>query len=163
MPEMTYRLLKGELINLGNLPKNDLAFLLDLQRRAMENEDYFQLERSICGPGAYPLKGSPRVTSKIHQTLLFRVAQDIVDRVGIQQGVIAPDEDDKMVPTEEIMSAAEAAKHLGITHSAVVKSAQVGRLKGKKIGSTWMLLRRSVESYLVDVHRVAAGKAGHRK
>lgn len=163
MQKMTYRLLKGEAIDIGKLPKNDLAFLLDLQRRAMEDEDYFELERSVCGPSAYPLKGSPRVTSEIHRTPLFRVAEDIVDRVGIRQGVIAPDEDDEMVPTEGIMSASEAAGHLGITRSAVVKSAQAGRLKGKKIGKTWVLLRRSVESYQVAKHRVAAGKAAHRK
>ena len=163
MAEMTYRLMKGEVVDIGNLPKSDLAFLLDLQRRAMEDEDYFELERSVCGPGAYPLKGGPRVTSKIHQTPLFRVAEDIVDRVGIRQGVIAPDEDDEMVPTEGIMSASEAAEHLGVTRSAVVKSAQAGRLKGKKIGKTWVLLRRSVESYQVAAHRVAAGRAAHRK
>ncbi|GAH32956.1 unnamed protein product, partial [marine sediment metagenome] len=65
--------------------------------------------------------------------------------------------------TEGIMSASEAAEHLGITRSAVVKSAQAGRLKGKKIGKTWVLLRRSVESYQVAAHRVAAGRAAHRK
>jgi excisionase family DNA binding protein len=163
MADMTYRLLKGEVVDVGRLPRNDLAFLLDLQRRAMEDEDYFELERSVCGPGAYPLKGSPRVTGEIHRTTLFRVAEDIVDRVGIQQGVIAPDEDDEMVPTEGIMSASEAAERLGITRSAVVKSARAGRLKGKKVGKCWALLRRSVESYRVAAHRVAAGRAAHRK
>lgn len=163
MPEMTYRLLKGELIGLGQLTKDDLAFLLDLQRRAMENEDYFELERCVCGPGAYPLKGSARVTREIHETPLFRVAEDIVDRVGIRQGVIAPDEDDRMIPIEGIMGVTEAAEYLGITRSAVIKSAQAGRLKGKKVGNRWVLLRRSVESYQVAAHRVAAGKAAHGK
>jgi excisionase family DNA binding protein len=81
----------------------------------------------------------------------------------IPQGVIAPDEDDEMVPTEGIMSASEAAEHLGITRSAVIKSAQTGRIKGKKVGETWVLLRRSVENYQVAKYRVAAGKAAHRK
>jgi predicted DNA-binding protein (UPF0251 family) len=162
MPAATYQLLKGEVVDLGELPKNDLAYLLDLQRRAMEDEDYFELERSVCGPGAYPLKGSPRVTREIHQTPLFRVAEDIVDRVGIRQGVIAPDENDKMMPIEGIMSASEAAERLGITRSAVIKSARSGRLKGKKIGNAWVLLQRSVESYQVAMHRVKAGKAAHR-
>jgi excisionase family DNA binding protein len=159
---MKYRLLGGDVIDLGELPKEDLAFLLDLQRRAMDDEDYFELERAVCGPGAYPLKESPRVTSEIHRTALFRVAEDIVDRVGIRQGVIAPDRNDDLVPTEGIMSVTEAAKQLRVTRSAIIKAAQAGRLKGKKIGKTWALLRRSVESYKVAEHRVAAGKAAHR-
>lgn len=162
MPEIKYSLLKGEVVDLGTLPKNDLAFLLDLQRRALEEEDYFDLERSVCGPGAYPLKGNPRVTATTHRSVLFRVAEDIVERVGIRQGVLAPDDDDELVPTDGIMSATEAAEHLGITRSAVIKSAQTGRIKGRKVGKTWMLLKRSVDSYQVSQHRVAAGKAAHR-
>ena len=63
---------------------------------------------------------------------------------------------------EEIVSVTEAAKTLGITRSAIVKAAQSGRLKGKKIGHTWALLRRGIESYKVAQHRVAAGRAAHR-
>ncbi len=160
-PEMRYRLLNGDQVGLGEFPKADLAFLLDLQRRAMEDEDYFDLERFVCGPGAYPLKGSPRVTREVHRTPLFRVAEDIAYRVGIRQGVLAPNEGDELSLIEGIMSVSEAAEDLGITRSAVVKAAQAGRLKGKKIGRTWALLRRSVESYEVAEYRVAAGKAAH--
>ncbi len=163
MPTTKYGLLGGDAIDLGKLPKEDLAFLLELQRRAMDDEDYFELERAVCGPGAYPLKGSLRVTSGIHRTALFLVAEDIVDRVGIRQGVIAPDRNDDLVPTEGFMSVTEAAKRLHITRSAIIKAAQAGRLKGKKIGKTWALLRRSVASYRVAEHRVAAGKAAHRE
>lgn len=160
---MTYKLLNGELIDLGKRPREDLAFLLELQRRAMEDEDYFDLERAVCAPGAYPLKGSSRVSSAIHRTPLFRVAEDIVDRAGIRQGVLAPSADDERVPIEGIVSASEAAEQLGITRSAVVKAAQAGRLKGKKIGKNWVILKRSVKSYRVAEHRVAAGKAAHRR
>lgn len=159
----TYRLLNSQVIDLDELPKQDLAYLLDLQRRAMESEDYFALQRDVCVSGAYPLKGSPRVTRDVHASTLFRVAEDIVDRVGIEQGVIAPADDDELVITDEIVGTAEAAERLGITRDAVVKAAQAGRLKGKKIGNTWALLRRSVESYQVASHRVAAGKAAHRR
>jgi len=90
------------------------------------------------------------------------VAEDIVDRVGIRQGVLSPDPGVERVPTEEIMSVTEAAGVVGITRSAVIKAAQTGRIKGKKVGHTWALLRRSVESYRVAQHRVAAGRAAHR-
>lgn len=159
---MRYELLGGETLDLAALPKEDVQFLLDLMRRAMNDEDYFDLERRVCGPGAYPLRGTPRVTREIHDSLLFRVAEDIVDRVGIRQGSLAPGLGDERVPTDDIVSVTEAASALGITRSAVVKAAQVGRIKGRKIGHTWALLRRSVDSYKVAQYRVEAGRAAHR-
>lgn len=159
---MKYRLLGGRVVELGDLPKEDLEFLLELQRRAMEDEDYFSLQREVCGPGAYPLKGSERVTREVHDSTLYRVAEDVVDRLGIQQGVVAPAADDEVEITEEIVGTAEAAEQLGISRGAVVKAAQEGRLKGKKIGKTWALLKSSVESYEVAQYRVEAGRAAHR-
>lgn len=157
-----HTLLNGQIVDLSRLSRPDIQFLLDLMRRALEDEDYFVLERCVCGPGAYPLKGSPRVTREIHGRPLFRVAEDIVDRAGIRQGVLAPDPGDERAPTEEIVSVTDAAKALGITRSAVVKAAHAGRIKGKKIGHTWALLRGSVNGYRVARHRVEAGRAAHR-
>jgi len=159
---MKYQLLDGEALDLAGLPREDLEFLLVLMQRAMEDEDFFSLEYAVCSRGAYPLKGSPRVTREIHDTLLFRVAEDICSRAGIRQGVLAPDSGDERVLTEDIVSVTEAAKRLGVTRSAVIKAAQAGRIKGKKMGHTWALLRRSVESYRVAQYRVEAGKAAHR-
>lgn len=159
---MRYALLNRDVVDVSTLPREDIDFLLDLMHRAMEGEDYFALERRVCGPDAYPLKGSQRVTREIHDSPLFRVAEDIVDRVGIRQGALAPGPGDERVPMEEIVSVTEAARTLGITRSAIVKAAQSGRIKGKKIGHTWALLRRGIESYKVAQHRVAAGRAAHR-
>ncbi len=66
------------------------------------------------------------------------------------------------MPTGDIVSVTEAAKRLGVTRSAVIKAAQAGRIKGKKIGHTWALLRRSVETYKVAQYRVEAGRSAHR-
>lgn len=159
---MEYKLLKGDEIDTSRFPNKDLDFILSLYARALDNEDYFDLMREICGPGAYPLKGAPRVTREIHDSELYRVAEDIVDRVGVQQGAILPDDDDKMVPTEAIMGAKEAAEKLGISRPAVIQAAQKGRIKGKKVGSSWALLRDSVDSYQVSKGRVAAGRAARR-
>lgn len=159
---MKYQLLNGETLDLSALPREDMEFLMALMRRAMVDEDYFSLERAVCGPAAHPLKGGARVTREIHDSLLFRVAEDIVDRAGIRQGALAPDPGDERVPTEDIVSVTEAAKQLGVTRSAVIKAAQTGRIKGKKLGHTWALLRRSVENYKVAQYRVAAGRSAHR-
>lgn len=159
---MRYTLLSGDVVDVSRLPRADTQFLLDLMQRAMADEDYFSLERSVCGPAAYPLKGAARVTSEIHAAPLFRVAEDVVDRAGIRQGVLAPDPGGRRAPTDEIMSVSQAARALRITRSAVVKAAQTGRLKGKKIGHTWALLCTSVRTYRVAAYRVAAGRAAHR-
>lgn len=159
---MKYELLGGENLDLTTLPRKDIEFLLDLMMRAMSDEDYFDLDRRVCGSGAFPLKGSPRVTREIHSSPLFRVAEDIVDRVGIRQGALAPDPGDERVPTEDIVSVRDAATALGITRSAVIKAAQAGRIKGKKIGNGWALLRRSVDGYKVAQYRVQAGRTAHR-
>jgi excisionase family DNA binding protein len=160
---MQYRLLNGDAVDIELLPKEDLAFLLDLQRRAMEGQDYFSLAFEVSGAGAYPLKGSPRVTRDVHESPLFRVAEDIADRTGINQGALAPEEGDQLRIIDEILSTREAAERLGITRSAVIKAARAGRLLGKKIGNSWALLRRSVDSYQVASYRVEAGKAAHRR
>jgi hypothetical protein len=158
---LMYRLLDGQTVDLSSAGRKDMGFLLGLMRRALEEEDYFSLEREVCSRGAYPLKGSPRVTREIHDSALFRVAQDIAFRAGIRQGVIAPARGEPRV-AEEIMSVTDAARKLGVTRSAVIKAARTGRIQGKKIGHTWALLRRSVESYEVAHHRVEAGRAAHR-
>jgi excisionase family DNA binding protein len=159
---MKHQLLNGESLDLSVLPRDDMEFLFALMQRAMEDQDYFSLERSVCGPGAYPLKGHARVTREIHDSPLFLVAEDIADRAGIRQGILAPDPGDERVAIEDIISVTEAAKFLGVTRSAVNKAAQVGRIKGKKIGHTWSLLRSSVDSYRVAQHRVEAGRSAHR-
>lgn len=153
--------MQGEVIPLDDFSKDDLAFLVELQQRAREGEDYFSLDRDVRGPDAYPLKGRGRVTEDVQRSPLFRVAGDIVDRAGIEQGVLAPGEGDKVDLTTDVLSAREAAEHLNITKSAVIKALHSGRLVGTKVGNTWAVLRRSVESYQVSAKRVAAGRAAH--
>lgn len=46
--------------------------ILELQRRALESEDYLALQLGVCAPGAHPLKGSKRVTREIQDSPLFR-------------------------------------------------------------------------------------------
>lgn len=155
---MKYKLLRGDEIDTAEFPQEDIDFILSLYAKALNNADYFDLIKEVCGPNAFPLKGSARVTREIHNSALYRVAEDIVDRVGVQQGIILPDDNDEMAPIEAIMSAKEAADELGISRTAVVRAANRGTIKGKKVGRAWALLRESVESYQVSEKRVAAGK-----
>lgn len=155
---MKYRLLKGQRVDLSPLPKEDLQFLLNLSRRAMEDEEYFSLAKDVNGPYAYALKGGRWVTKEIHGSLLYRVAEDIADRVAIRQGGMSPDPGDEGAVVEKLVGITEAARQLGISRVAVLKAARIGRLQGRKIGNAWALLRRSVDRYQVAKHRVAAGR-----
>ena len=59
---------------------------------------------------------------------------------------------------DEIVDVREAAEILGISKAAVVHAVQLGRIRGKKVGRSWALVRRSVCEYEVAAVRVAAGK-----
>lgn len=159
---MKYKLLKGESVDLSKLPKADLEYLVDLSRRAVDDEDYATLAVAVKGRGAYPLRGGRWVTKEIQESDLYRVAADVVDRVGIRQGMIAPDDDDRVTAVDQIVGVTEAAEMLGITRAAVVKAVRAGRLQGRQIGKAWALLRGSVERYQVAQHRVLAGKAARQ-
>ncbi|MFN7970977.1 MAG: helix-turn-helix domain-containing protein [Acidobacteriota bacterium] len=160
---MHYQLLKHEKVDLAKLSKADLAFLVHLSRRAIADEDYAALVLAVKGRGAYPRRGRRWVTSPLQEADIYRVAEDIVDRVGIRQGLIAPDADDSVTAVDQVVGVTEAARLLGITRAAVVKAARAGRLKGRQIGKAWALLRGSVQRYRVAHHRVIAGRAARAR
>lgn len=161
-PAMNYKLLKGQSIELARLPRADLEYLVHLSRRAVADEDYATLVLAVKGRAAYPRRGRRWVTKQVRDSDLYRVAEDIVDRVGIRQGMISPDHDDRVTAVDQIVGVAEAAQLLGITRAAVVKAARAGRIHGRQIGKAWALLRGSVKRYEVAQHRVLAGRAARR-
>lgn len=159
---MNYELLKGQKVDLATLSKADLAFLVHLSRRAVADEDYATLVLAVKGGDSRRGRGRRWVTKQVQHSGIYRVAEDIVDRVGIRQGMIAPDADDGVTAVDQIVGVAEAAQMLGITRAAVVKAARAGRLQGRQIGKAWALLRGSVKRYRVAQHRVLAGRAARR-
>lgn len=55
-------------------------------------------------------------------------------------------ERDKRIP--DLVSKAEAAEILGISHQAVQQMIAKGRLKGAQVGTTWVFRRAAVEDLL---------------
>jgi excisionase family DNA binding protein len=47
----------------------------------------------------------------------------------------------------DLVSKAQAAEILGITHQAVQQMVDKGRLKGAKVGTTWVFRRVAVEAF----------------
>ena len=67
-----------------------------------------------------------------------------------------------LCPLEQIVGVREAAEMLGISRAAVVHAVQYGRIEGKKVGRSWVLLRQSVVDYEVTACRVDAGRISQR-
>lgn len=63
---------------------------------------------------------------------------------------------------DEIVDVRTAAEMLGISRAAVVHAVQLDRIRGKKVGRSWALVRQSVLDYEVTQVRVEAGKAARR-
>jgi len=144
----SYELLSGEKLSTGWLSENDNKWLEELKQNVANDDDYFILLRSVRGLGAYPLKGAERLTPEVAQSVLFRVAQDIVERTGIRQGYsLPPGSGLEDIGNKDLLSTPEAAEIIGITRAGIHHALINGRLRGWKVGSGWVLLRADVLRY----------------
>ncbi len=121
-----YFTLDGDDVDLGTLRRSDLAFVIDLARRALDGEDSSSIELRVCGRGAYPLRGGRWVTKRIYASPLFRVAQDIAFRAGIQQGRYARE-----------VRAVRAAPAKAATRRVSRAAARTARTRGSKGARTY--------------------------
>lgn len=144
----THRLMTGGVLDLSGLSKSERDFLAALKAAVKGGVDYPELLRRVRGPGAQLLRGG-RLTAAVMVTPAYRAAQDIADRVGVEQGyLLAPD-----VPTADLdsggdlLSLTEAADLIGITRPAAHQALMEGRLRGRRVGNAWILRRRDVEQF----------------
>lgn len=71
--------------------------------------------------------------------------------MGYAHGMTATERDGRI---PDLVSKAQAAEILGVSHQAVQKMIDKGRLKGALVGSTWVFRRAAVLAYVE-----ASGKA----
>ena len=144
----SYELLSGERVSLGWLNPTDMTFLEGLKAAVESGHDYFELLMGVRGKKAYPFKGAAKLTPEIARSVLYRVAEDIVERAGIQQGhSIAPGSGPADPDEKPLVSLSEAAEIIGITRAGVHLALTKGRLKGWQVGKVWVLDKRSVQRY----------------
>ncbi len=155
-----YELLNGEVLDLARLPPADRAFLAELSRDAAAEGDYSDLLGRVKGPGAVPLRGG-RITPDVAGSVLYRVAHDMADRVGIRQGLVlepgveVPDMDDE----GGLLSLTEAADLIGISRAAAHQALRESRLRGLRVGTAWIVRRVDAESYQPRARSQAANGA----
>lgn len=71
----------------------------------------------------------------------------VCNAVGYREGMT---ERDRHIP--DLVSKAQAAEILGISHQAVQQMVTKGRLKGAQAGTTWVFRRAAVEAMAKPLH-----------
>jgi len=157
----THRFLDGTSTMLGELTSAEKDFLKTLKRMAKDSS-YFDVYRFALGPGSPALQGKNHVDKAIVQTPLYRVAEDIATRAGIDQGLIlAPEHEDKRELAKDIdepLSVPQAADVIGMTRIAAYKAIKEGRLPHVKVGNVLLVKKADAEEYRRA--REAGGRGG---
>lgn len=142
----SYKLLSGEKVSLGWLSTDDMDFLDMLREDSDNGKDYFLLLEKIRGKNSYVLsKYQGEVTEEAAQSVLFRVANDIVERAGIFQGRVFRQGDGP--DAKNLLTTAQACDIIDITRSGLHFLLTNGKIKGWKIGKLWLVDRMSAEQY----------------
>lgn len=148
----TYKLLTGEVVSLEGLSRADRKYLERLSFDVERKADYFELLKEVKGPGALPLRGG-RLTPDIASSSLYRVAHDMVDRVGIMQGFLLDEEVARASRRDyrpNLLSLTEAADLIGVSRTAVHQALLERRLQGERVGNAWVIRREDAEAFKID-------------
>lgn len=141
-----YRLLSGEKLSIGWLSEKDMKFLEKLKEDAVNGKDYFSLLKHIRGHNSYVLMNfNGLVTEEATQSILFKVASDIVERAGIRQGRVFRSE--SAPEAKNLITASQACEVMDVARSSLHFLLTNGKVKGWKIGKLWFVDRESAENY----------------
>jgi len=157
-----YMTLTGEKIDLTPLTPEERAFLGHIVKAYEGSEAYPNFVNRVNSPGSPALVKGRWVTEKVAASPLYRVSQDLADRLGVAQGFLGLGENsspqdagfvDRREPN--YVSSAEAAKLAGVTAEAIRKAIRERRIPARQVGRTYLVERRAVEAYAARSARVA--------
>lgn len=166
-----YVTLTGEKIHFSGLTAEEKVFLGRAVKAYEAGEAYPNFVNRVNAPGSPALGGGQWVTEKVARSPLYRVCQDIADRLGITQGFLAVGKNSSMERTgfidaadePDFSSCEEAAQRIGLTAEAVRKAIREKRLPARQVGRTYVLERKAVDAYAARSGRdvsVASGANG---
>ena len=161
-----YRLLDGAKISTQGLTTYERKFLKTLETMCKDQASYFDIYRFALGPGSPALQGELRVDHQLIESDLYKIAQDMATRAGIEQGLIlAPEHEGKRhlaMNIESPLSVPQAAALIGISRIAAYKAIKEGRLGHTKIGNVIIVSRAEAERYK-KAREESAGKKSTSK
>ncbi len=146
-----YRLLDGAKIAPRSLSRAERDFLATLERMRRDEVSYFEIYRFGLGPGSPALRGGNQVDRELAESDLYKLAEDLATRAGIEQGLIlAPEHEGKRalaLNIESPLSVPQAASLIGVSRIAAYKAIKEGRLGSTKIGNVIVVSRAEAERY----------------
>jgi len=166
-----YVTLTGEKIDLSSLTAQEKVFLGQAVKSYEAGEAYPNFVNRVNAPGSAALGGGQWVTEKVARSALYRVCQDLADRLGIAQGFLAVGKNSSTErPTfvdagtePDIVSCEDAAQRIGVTAEAIRKAIREERLPARQVGRTYLLERKAVDAYAARSGRevkIASGANG---
>jgi excisionase family DNA binding protein len=150
-----YVTLTGEKIDLSGLTAEEKLVLGQVVKAYEAAEAYPNFVNRVNAPGSAALGGGQWVTEKVARSPLYRVCQDLADRLGIAQGFLAVGKNSSAgrptfvdAATEpDIDSCEDAAQRIGVTAEAIRKAIREKRLPARQVGRTYLLDRKAVDAY----------------
>ncbi|MBI4613524.1 MAG: excisionase family DNA-binding protein [Planctomycetes bacterium] len=166
-----YVTLTGEKIDLSGLTAEEKVFLGQAVKAYEASEAYPNFVNRVNAPGSPALQAGQWVTPRVAASPLYRVCQDLEDRLGIGQGFLAVGENSSTErPTSidaatepDIVSCEDAAQRIGVTAEAIRKAIREERLPARQMGRTYLLERKAVDAYAARSGReviIASGANG---
>jgi excisionase family DNA binding protein len=150
-----YVTLTGEKIDLSSLTAEEKVLLGRVVKAYETGEAYPNFVNRVNAPGSPALGGGQWVTAKVARSPLYRVCQDLADRLGIAQGFLALGKNSSTERTgfvetasePDFVSSEEAAHRIGVTAEAIRKAIREKRLPARQVGRTYLLERKAVDAY----------------
>ncbi len=150
-----YVTLTGEKIDLSGLTAEEKVFLGRVVKAYEAGETYPNFVNGINAPGSPALGGGPWVTEKVARSPLYRVCQDLADRLGITQGFLAVGKNSsakragfiETASERDILSCEKAAQRIDLTAEAIRKAIREKRLPAQQVGRTYLLEVKAVDAY----------------
>jgi excisionase family DNA binding protein len=150
-----YVTLRGEELPLSELTDAERRFLGGVIKAYEVGEAYPNFVNRVNAPDSPVLQGGRWVTEEVISSPLYRICQDLADRLGVAQGFLALGAEtslehvgfvDRAEP-QEYLTCEAAAEQAGVTAEAIRKAIRQERLSARRVGRIYLVERNAVEAY----------------
>lgn len=160
--DKAYITLTGEPIDLSALTPAEKAFLGEVAKAYSGGEAYPNFVNRVNAPGSPVLGGGQWVTSDVAASPLYRVCEDLSDRLGIAQGFLAKGANSSVEGTGFVdrgyISCEDASALTGLSAEAIRKAIRQNRLPARKVARVYVLEPQAVEAYAARSKRAQAAR-----